>query len=518
MDNLKKILRISLFSLISLLIFRILFPISSQIDQKLINERIEIVFLKKFSSTELQELKQKIFSDNYDYKDLEKYLKVFRIGIDSKQKNIVEIINPDFNLEVKQKIKDSLDKIFKKNKFYFYYKDNLLPNSESENISEVRKFFTIKVGSNLDYLKQKYFKEESSLKIGFLDNFQFLDINNIKDIQVYENINNINSITKVRYNFLIRDKKNINKDINNSLFLKSDSNGISIEVLVDDTGDLPIQWPYKLKWNFLLFWGYIWNVLLIFISSLLYYSTYILYSEEGIFFGNLGLGIILTTILIRTLLWPIYTKTNSFSLNMSRAQPEINKIQQKYYLKKDPDSIKKMQLEIFKVYKKHNFSFFDIFISFLQMPIFIAMLRTLNRIRVNGGIFSISVNKPFLNFIYFNSYYSPNYYFLVKIFLSFLVGISMFFLNKINFQKKNNKNNNDRILTLEQINKNKAQEKNIQIVSYIMIFFMMITSFQDACLSLYWIIGNIYTIFQTIINRKIMEKKYSNKNFDILQY
>ncbi|KXT29306.1 60Kd inner membrane family protein, partial [Candidatus Phytoplasma oryzae] len=453
--SLKKILTFMLLSTLIMLIIN--FFLSSYKKKKtFINEKIECFFLKKMDSNELQQLEKKVNDINYNFEDLKNYLKVFRIALNKKKKIIVDNINSESFQNEKAKIKDYLEKVFRQEKFYFYYKKAF--DFEKEEIKKIKDFFSIKMGSNLDYLKQKYFENESFLKIGILNNSQIIDIEKPENLKIYDNTNSIDVISKERYNKLIRVKE-IN-NINNGFILKSDLGNSYFEIFVDDSGDLPIQLPYKLKWNFLLFWGYIWNVLLIFIGSLLYifHDIFSFFSSEGIFFGNLGLCIILTTITIRTLLWPIYTKTSTFASNMSMAQPEINKIQKKYSFKKDPDSIKKMQLEIFKVYKKHNFSFFDIFVSFLQMPIFIAMFKTINRIRVKGGIFSIPITKPFLNFIYLNSYYDENY-FLVKILLSCFVGISMFILNKINFKKTVDLSNKNKFLTLEQINKNKSQEK-----------------------------------------------------------
>ncbi|WCA22438.1 YidC/Oxa1 family membrane protein insertase [Candidatus Phytoplasma oryzae] len=511
MNNIKKFFKIFLFSITFFLIIQTISSFFSKKKNPLTNERIEIVFLNKLEENDLKKIKNSIDQENYDYIELSHYFQVFKIGFNQKQEIIIQNIDSAEFSKEKQQIRENLYKIFENEKFYFYYKD--YSSIKKDNIiSNIKDFVTIKVGSNLNYFQKKYLDPKSFLKISICDNFQLKDIENLKDLKICENLDTTDTISLKNYNIVIREKKQ-NSNKLNSFFVKSSLNKCFFEVFVDDSGDLPIQWPFKLKWDYLLFWGYIWNVLLIFISSLLYYSTYIFSLKEGIFLGNLGLGILITTILIRTLLWPIYTKTSTFSLNMSMAQPEINKIQQKYYLKKDPDSIKKMQLEIFKVYKKHNFSVFDILISFLQMPIFIAMLRTLNRIRVKGGIFSISVQKPFLNFIYLSSDYDvPRYYFLIKFLLSFCVGLSMFFLNKINFQKNFHIKKNDKILTTEQIIKNKAQEKNMKIVNYFMICLMMLTSLQDSCLSLYWIIGNIYTIFQTIINRNIINKKINLLN------
>jgi YidC/Oxa1 family membrane protein insertase len=498
---LKKICIFFLFSFLIVLIINNLYKRILEKKEKLDNEQIRIFFLKKFDSSKLIELRNKINNDGYS-KELESYFKVFKTGFNKKKKFVVKNIDSNVPVEDKQKIKFILDKIFQQKEFYFYF-----VNYESDinsNILEIKNFFNIKAGSNLDFLKRKYFQSTNSIKIGILDNFQFKELNNL---EIFSNEEIEEKISLENYNFLIREKVKDKKINNFVLKITPNQKEPFLKVFVDDSGDLPIQWPSKLKWNYLFFWGYIWNVLILFVGSLLYFFSNIFsYKIAGFFFGNLGLGIILTTIIIRTLLWPIYTKTSSFALNMSLSQPEIKKIQEKYYLKKDPESRKKMQLEILKVYQKHNFSIFDIFISFLQMPIFIAMLRTLNRIRVEGGIFQVYTEKPFLNFIYLGKISYPKNYFFTQIFLSCLVGLTIFYLNKMNFNQQKNSKTKTNFLTLENKNKEKNQEKNAKIINYIMIILMMLTSYKDSCLSLYWIIGNIYTIFQTIINRKIMNK------------
>nr|QOX89503.1 hypothetical protein H7685_01410 ['Parthenium hysterophorus' phyllody phytoplasma] len=53
-------------------------------------------------------------------------------------------------------------------------------------------------------------------------------------------------------------------------------------------------------------------------------------------------------------------------------------------------------------------------------------------------------------------------------------------------------------------------ENIMKFFNYAMVLFMMFLSFRDPMLSLYWIIGNSYTILQTLINKKIILKKCKN--------
>ena len=70
--------------------------------------------------------------------------------------------------------------------------------------------------------------------------------------------------------------------------------------------------------------------------------------------GSFVFGLFFTTIIVRTLAWPIYAKTNDMSLKMTVAQPELNRIQAKYANRKDPQSQHRMQQEMMAVYKKYK--------------------------------------------------------------------------------------------------------------------------------------------------------------------
>ena len=69
-------------------------------------------------------------------------------------------------------------------------------------------------------------------------------------------------------------------------------------------------------------------------------------------FGNYALTIIFSTLIVRTIAWPIYAKTNDMQLKMKLVQPEVNKLQAKYANKTDQESQRRMQMEMMNIYKK----------------------------------------------------------------------------------------------------------------------------------------------------------------------
>lgn len=59
---------------------------------------------------------------------------------------------------------------------------------------------------------------------------------------------------------------------------------------------------------------------------------------SNLFGGFYIIGLLITTILVRTIAWPIYAKTNDMTLKMQLMQPELNKIQEKYATRQDDRS------------------------------------------------------------------------------------------------------------------------------------------------------------------------------------
>ena len=71
---------------------------------------------------------------------------------------------------------------------------------------------------------------------------------------------------------------------------------------------------------------------------------------------NLGLCIIIFSIIIYLLMTPLQVKQQKFSKLSSVMQPELQKIQKKYKDKKDQASMQKMQEETQLVYQKYGVS------------------------------------------------------------------------------------------------------------------------------------------------------------------
>ena len=109
------------------------------------------------------------------------------------------------------------------------------------------------------------------------------------------------------------------------------------------------------------------------------------YIMEGIFLlldkigiPNIGLAIILFTIVIYLLLMPLTIKQQKFSKLSAKMNPELQAIQNKYKNRKDNDSMMAMNMETKAVYAKYGVSPSGSCLQLLiQMPILFALYRVI---------------------------------------------------------------------------------------------------------------------------------------------
>ena len=96
---------------------------------------------------------------------------------------------------------------------------------------------------------------------------------------------------------------------------------------------------------------------------------------------NLGICIIIFSIIVYALMTPLQIKQQKFSKMSSVMQPEIQKIQNKYKNKKDQASMQKMQEETQAVYAKYGVSPTGSCVQLLiQMPILFALWQVIYKI------------------------------------------------------------------------------------------------------------------------------------------
>ena len=185
------------------------------------------------------------------------------------------------------------------------------------------------------------------------------------------------------------------------------------------------------------------------------------------FCGNYGIAIILITVIIKILFWPLTHKSYQSMKDMQKLQPEMAKLKEKYKDKKED-----LNREVMALYKKYNVNPLGGCLPILlQIPVFIALYNVLqNSIELRHATFisfwinDLSALDP--------TYISP-----------ILMGASMFYQQK-----------------MTPTSADPAQAKMMLMMP--VIFTFMFLSFPSG-LVLYWLVNNVLSIAQQLyINKK----------------
>ena len=244
--------------------------------------------------------------------------------------------------------------------------------------------------------------------------------------------------------------------------------------------------------------------------------------------SNIGLGlgdsffwgIFFTTIIVRTLAWPIYSKQNGMSLKMQLMQPEMAKVQRKYQGRQDPRSQQMMQQEMMKLYKKYKVNPLGCFgTMILQFPIFMAMYEVVQRVnavgttQINGaitttyqGAFALTNTKVFGFFEMNTNFFSSTASGWDKFFSAL---VAVLFVGTTILQQKLGqrppKYQKQRPQDKNQKNQQANQMKWVMIIMNVVFGFMALS---NTTLGIYWLIGAVYQIGQSQIGRLINERRY----------
>lgn len=115
--------------------------------------------------------------------------------------------------------------------------------------------------------------------------------------------------------------------------------------------------------------GDLWNLILV------EPMTNVLVAVAQVFGGNFGISIIIFTLVMRFITWPLTASQYKQSKKMQEIQPKLQELQKKYK-GKDP---KKLQQETMALYKEAGVNPFGCLLPMLvQFPIWIALYRVIN--------------------------------------------------------------------------------------------------------------------------------------------
>ena len=187
--------------------------------------------------------------------------------------------------------------------------------------------------------------------------------------------------------------------------------------------------------------------------------------------GNWGWTIVILTILIKLVLFPLSFKGMVSMQKLKDLAPKMKEIQAKY-----KDDKQKQSMHMMELYKKHGANPMGGCLPLiLQIPVFFAIYRVLlNAIELKGA--------PWMFWVHDLAEMDP--YFVLPV----LMGVTMFLQQKITPN------------TMQ----DEMQKKIFQLLPIVFTFFFL---WFPAGLTLYWFVNNLFTIAQQYTINRIFEKK-----------
>lgn len=199
--------------------------------------------------------------------------------------------------------------------------------------------------------------------------------------------------------------------------------------------------------------------------------------------GNYAISLIIISIIIRLITFPLTKKTALQSEMMKKAQPELEKIQKKYKDKQDQESMMKQSQELMMVYKKYNISpMSGCLFAMLQFPILIAFFEAIQR---TPAIFEDKFLGLQLGTTPSVGITSATFFAYVILML-FIAGTTFYSL-KMNLSNSN-------------------VDPSMKMMPVMMSAIIIITAlFMPSALGIYWVTSNLLTIIQNIVVKRSKE-------------
>lgn len=199
-------------------------------------------------------------------------------------------------------------------------------------------------------------------------------------------------------------------------------------------------------------------------------------------FGDVGLAIVFFTIFIKILLFPLNLSAAKTTKGMKLVQKEVEKLREKH--KSSPQELGR---ELSKLYKDNGIKPFSSILNlFIQIPIVFGLYTIIkHEIGAVGGA-------------YMFSYIDVSQKSLLLAGLAF---ISMFILMQISAKDMANTDE-----MKDGFQKDFAKMMAIQMKYFMPVLILLSTTFLPAGLTLYFVVANVFGIFQTLLIRKLVHK------------
>lgn len=241
-------------------------------------------------------------------------------------------------------------------------------------------------------------------------------------------------------------------------------------------------------------------------NKLFYYPIYnvLILLMSTVTFGDVGFAVILLTLIVKIILFPLSKKSIKSQFLLKKIEPEIKKIKNEY---KDKQEQAKKTFELYKKYGVNPFS--GCLLVFIQIPVILGLYYSFYK-----GLNLLNV--PLYSFVQYpevtNSIFLGIFDLNEKsLLLAILAGVTQFIQAYFMYPKNKKEEVNNEGKKEDSFQDHLAKSMNMN-VKYILPIVIAVVAYQiSAVVALYFIVSNLITIIQEWYIRKNV---LANTNFE----
>jgi len=207
-------------------------------------------------------------------------------------------------------------------------------------------------------------------------------------------------------------------------------------------------------------------------------------------FSDLGLAVIILTLIIRIILFPLFHKGSKSQALIQKIQPKIKEISEKYKDNKE-EQVKKI-LEVYKENKVNPLS--GIFLLLVQLPVLIALFHVFYyglSSETLTGLYSFVTIPEKINFSFLGLINLQQ----TSIIIVVLAALFQYIQAKLSIAK---------VSSSDSANPGNKMAKQMALIGPFITFIILFRL--PSVIGIYWITTSVFSIFQQIIINKSIEK------------
>ncbi len=221
------------------------------------------------------------------------------------------------------------------------------------------------------------------------------------------------------------------------------------------------------------------------------------------------LAIVIVTIVVRAVMFAISFKSTINTAKMTELQPEITKIQNKYPNANSNQSEKaRMSEEMQKLYKKNKVNpFSSLLIMIVQFPVFICVWGALSGSAwlSTGSFLNLNLSDSISSALFNGANWVNGSAVTALVLFLLMAGAQVVSMLLPQWMQKARAK---KVAKLGVNPTQKQQNNRMKWVTYIMMIMIIFMGFSLAsAMGVYWLIGALFSIAQTLITQKIINRK-----------